>query len=508
MGSYTLLSRVLGFVRDLVVARLFGADAGTDAFFVALKIPNFMRRLFAEGAFSAVCVPILQEYREKRGHTELKDLIDHIVGTLGGYVLIITLLGVLAAPAIVLIFAPGFAAQPDHHALAAEMLRLTLPYLFFIVLTALAGGILNTYERFGVSAFTPVLLNVCIIACALFLAPALERPIMALAWGTFLGGFAQLVFQVPPLVHLGLLPRPRYNCRHPGVGRIVKLMGPGLLGVSVIQISLLLDTLLASFLVTGSISWLYYSDRLVEFPLGILGAALGTVVMPRLSRQHVEQSPESFTHTLDWALRWVLLLGLPAAVGLVALAGPIMATLFYSGEFAAGDVDMASRSLMAYALGLMAFMAIKVLVVGYLARLDAAAPVRIAIVALTVNLVLNLVLMVPFGHAGLALATSIAAFVNAALLLRGLLRDHVYRPPDGWRLLMLRGIGSSLLLGGILWGGTGEIGTWLGQSTGERSLRLAGWIVLGAFAYGVSFAALGGRPRHFYGRAPGPRDGI
>jgi putative peptidoglycan lipid II flippase len=496
VGGNAFLSRVLGFVRDLVLARVFGADAGTDAFFVAFKVPNFARRLFAEGAFAAAFVPVFFEYKANRGQAELRRLLDEVTGTLGALLAAVTILGVLAAPLLILVFAPGFGAQPGQQALAAEMLRLTLPYLLFISLTALAGGVLNAHGRFGVPAFTPVLLNVSIIACALHLAPALERPVFGLAWGVLIGGILQLAFQLPPLARLGLIPRPRFNLRGAGVTRIVRRLGPGLFGVSVTQVNLLLDTLFASFLAAGSISWLYYSDRLMEFPLGILAVALGTVILPRLSREHARRSPASFSDTLDWALRWTLLLGAPAAVGLTVLAGPILATLFYSAEFAAGDVRMASLSLMAYAVGLAAFMAIKVLVPGYYARNAQRAPVRFALVALAVNLALNLVLMGPLGHAGLALATSVAAFVNAALLLRGLLRAGVLRPPRGWPLLLLRGLGASLAMAVLLWFGTGEVSQWLALQPAQRVLRLGGWIVAGALVYALTLLALGIRPRH------------
>jgi putative peptidoglycan lipid II flippase len=497
VGGNTFLSRILGFVRDLVIARLFGADAGTDAFFVAFKVPNAMRRLFAEGAFSAALVPVLSEYRLRRSPADLKRLLDGLAGTFGAVLAVVTLLGILAAPLLVLAFAPGFAALPDQQTLAAGMLRLTLPYLLFISLTALAGGILNAFGRFGVPAFTPVLLNVCIIACALYLAPGMDRPVMALAWGVLIGGVAQLAFQIPFLARLGLVPRPQFRFGDKGVGRVVRHMGPALLGISVTQLNLLLDTLLASFLVAGSISWLYYSDRLMEFPLGILGAALGTVILPKLSGKHLASSATSFSHTLDWALRWVLLLGTPAALGLLALAGPIVATLFYSEAFGGRDVRMASLSLMAYALGLMAFMAIKVLTPGYYARQHLRAPVRFALVALLVNLALNLILMGPLGHAGLALATSVAAFVNAALLLRGLLRDRVYRPGAGWGVLMARGFGASLIMLAFLWWGAGEVESWMALDGLDRVLRLAAWIGAALAVYGFSLLLFGLRPRHF-----------
>ncbi|NBC48942.1 MAG: murein biosynthesis integral membrane protein MurJ [Gammaproteobacteria bacterium] len=496
VGSNTLLSRILGFVRDLLVARLFGADAGTDAFFVAFKIPNFMRRLFAEGAFSMAFVPVLNEYKEQRGFGALKTFIDDVAGTLGAVLLVITALGVLGAPVLVLIFAPGFAADPTKQLLTADMLRLTFPYLLFISLTAFAGGILNTYERFGVPAFTPVLLNLSLIGCALWLAPQMETPIVALAWGVFIAGIAQLLFQIPFLHRLRLLPRPRLKPRDPGVRRIVRLMVPALFGVSVTQINLLIDTLLASFLETGSISWLYYSDRLMEFPLGILGVALGTVILPKLSRQHAAASPAAFSKTLDWALRWVLLLGLPAAVGLFTLAGPMIATLFYSGAFTGYDVLMAERSLMAYALGLLAFLGIKVLAPGFYSRQDMQTPVNIAVVAMMINFSLNILLMEPLGHAGLALATVIAAAANAALLLRGLSAQGVYRPLPGWWRLLLKGLIASLLMGALLWFASGPTAAWTDWTVIERIVRLAGLIAIGALCYALAALLLGIRPRH------------
>ncbi len=500
VGSNTLLSRVMGFVRDLVVARVFGADAGTDAFFVAFKIPNFMRRLFAEGAFSMAFVPVLNEYKTKHSFPELKNFVDDVSGTLGAVLLFVTILGVLGAPVLILIFAPGFVGETDKQQMATEMLRLTFPYLMFISLTAFAGGILNTYDRFGVPAFTPVLLNVSLIACALMLAPEMEQPVYALAWGVLFAGIAQLVFQVPFLSQIGLLPRPRVKFKDKGVKRIIKLMVPALFGVSVTQIGLLLNTLLASFLVTGSITWLYYGDRLMEFPLGILGVALGTVILPKLSRKHAEQSSEEFSRTLDWALRWVLLLGMPSAVGLLVLAGPMMATLFYSGEFTGEDVAMATRALMAYALGLTAFMGIKVLAPGFYARQDMKTPVKIAVVAMAANVGFSLILMFPLGHTGLALATTISAGVNAGLLLRGLLREDIYRPATGWTALMARSFGACLVMGLLLWWGCGETVQWLEMRTWDRVLRLLGWILAGGAAYALALLTFGIRPRHFLAR--------
>lgn len=502
VGGYTFLSRLLGFVRDLVIARLFGADAATDAFFVAFRVPNLMRRLFAEGAFSMAFVPLLNEYRERHGAADLKGYIDATAGALGAVLLLVTLLGILAAPLLVLVFAPGFAAEPGQQALTTTLLRLTFPYVLFISLTAFAGAILNTYERFGVPAFTPVLLNLSLIGCALWLAPLLDEPILALAFGVLIAGLAQLAFQVPFLRHLKLLPRPRLDLANPGVRRTVRLMGPGLFGAAVGQINLLLNTILASFLAGGSISWLYYSDRLMEFPMGLLGVALGTVILPQLARRHATEDPGDFSATLDWGLRWVLLLGVPAALALMVLAGPIIATLFYTGEpaggtgFGARDAQMTAAALLAYAPGLVGFIGIKVLAPGYYARLEMRAPVRIAVIALGLNLGTGLLLMWPLGHAGLAAATSVAGLANAALLLRGLKRSGVYRPGPGWPGLLARGLAANLLMAVVLYLGTGPLDAWLALETGARARDLGLWIVLGGALYAAALLAGGIRARH------------
>lgn len=497
VGSNTLLSRILGFVRDLVVAHTFGANAGTDAFFVAFKIPNFLRRLFAEGAFAVAFVPVLTEYKERRSFAELKLFVDHVAGTLGAVLLAVTLAGVLGAPVLAMLFAPGFIGSEGKLDLAVEMLRLTFPYLLFISLTAFAGGILNAHGRFGVPAFTPVLLNVSLISCALWLAPLMDRPITALAWGVLLAGILQLLFQFPFLRQIKLLPRFVLAPRDEGVRRIGRLMLPALFGVSVTQLNLLLDTLIASFLVSGSISWLYYSDRLMEFPLGILGVGLATVILPNLSKKHATESPQGFSHVIDWALRWGLLLGLPSAVGLFVLAGPMIATLFQSDVFDAADVAMSRQSLMAYAVGLLSFILIKVLAPGYYSRQDTRTPVRIAVIAMFANMVMNIILVFPLAHAGLALATSLSATLNAFLLFRGLRKAGVYRPEAGWPLLILRGVSASAVMGGVLFWGVGDLASWLGMATGDKVWRLLIWVLAGAGSYFSALALLGIGPRHF-----------
>ena len=483
VSSMTLLSRILGFIRDMVVARIFGAGLGTDAFFVAFKIPNFMRRLFAEGAFSQSFVPVLSEYKTQCEHDEVKRLADDVAGTFGAILLLITIIGVLAAPVLIAIFAPGFLDEPGKYDLATEMLRFTFPYIFFISLTAFAGGILNTYGRFGVPAFTPVLLNLVLISCALWLAPKMDEPIMALAWGVFFAGLAQLLFQFPFLAKLKLLPRPRFNRHNEGVQKIKKLMIPAIFGSSVAQINLLLDTLIASFLVTGSVTWLYFSDRLVEFPLGVFGIALATVILPNLSQQHAASSTQAFSRTLDWALRWVLIVGTPAMVGLFLLAGPMLATLFQYGAFSQHDVEMATRSLMAYSIGLMGFILVKVLAPGFYARQDTKTPVKIGIIAMVSNMVMNVILVFPLAHAGLALATSLSAFLNAFLLFRILRREGVYTPEAGWTKLMLQVLLANLSMAALLWWGASDLQTWFAWTGWQRAMQLLLWITAAAALY-------------------------
>ena len=505
VGASTMISRAFGFVRDVVIAQAFGASAGADAFFVAFRIPNFLRRLFAEGAFAQAFVPVLSEYRAKRQFDDVRDLAAHVSGALIGVLTVVTVVGVVAAPVLIAVFAPGFVADPAKYALAVEMVRLTFPYVFFISLVAFAGGILNTWGRFAVPAITPVLLNACLIGAALWLAPVLDIPVVALAWGVLAAGIVQLAFQFPFLAALGMLVRPRLRRAHDGVGQVIALIIPALFGVSVSQINLLVDTMIASFLVTGSVSWLYFSDRMVEFPLGVFGIALATVILPHLSRQHAAASPESFSDTLDWALRLVVLIATPAAVGLGVLATPILATLFQYGQFSAHDVDMAARSLLAFALGLIAFVAVKVLATGYFSRQDTRTPVRVGVVAMLSNIVLNLALVVPLAHAGLALATTLSAFLNAGLLLRGLVRRGVGRLRPGWGGFIARVVIGNLVLGAVLWVVRGEIAAWGEVDAAARALRLGAMVVAGMAVYVVVMLGMGIRPRDF--EAPAARGG-
>lgn len=501
VGVTTLLSRITGLWRDMVYSQSFGAGSVMDAFLVAYKIPNFLRRLFAEGAFSQSFVPVISEYKVRRTQDEVRELVGGVSGTLGAVLFVVTLIGVIAAPVIIFLFAPGFRAEAGKYELAVEMFRFTFPYLFFISLTALFSGVLNSYGRFAIPAFTQVIMNVVMIVFASLIAPHTERPGLTLAMGVFVAGLLQLLFQLPAVAKLGLLSMPRWRPALEGVRRIGKLMVPGIIGSSAAQVSLLLDTLIASFLITGSIAWLYYADRLMEFPLGVFSIALATVILPRLSAQHAEQSMERFTATLDWSLRLVLLIVTPAAVALFVIAGPLTATIFGYGEFGARDIQMATYALMAYSWGLLGFSLVKVLAPGYFARQDTKTPVKVGLIALGVNMGINVAVVLPAHLAGfpvphvlLATSTCISAAVNTFLLWRGLRRDGVYRPGAGWwRLLTQIGV-ASVAMGALLWWLKGDLAGWIAAGALERAGRLTLCIVAGATAYFLVLFLAGVRP--------------
>lgn len=482
----------------MVIAQVFGASVSTDAFLVAFKIPNFMRRLFAEGAFSQAFIPILSEYKTRRDISTVKQLVDRVAGTLGSILSLITLLGILGAPLLVVIFAPGFIQHPDKYNLTLEMLQVTFPYLLFITLTALAGAVLNTYGRFAVPALTPVVLNLVLIGATIWLAPHFKQPIMALAWGVLLAGIIQLVLQVPFLYRLHLLPKPQLNWHDEGVKRILHLMIPALFGVSVSQINLLVDTLMASFLVTGSVSWLYYSDRVMEFPVGVFGLALSTVTLPNLSKSVARHDMQSYNRTLDWALRWVFLIATPAMIGLITLAQPILMTLFYRGAFGENDVIMTTWSLIGYAVGLVGFVLVKVLASGFYSRQDTRTPVKIAVIAMVTNISLNLIFIWHLQHAGLALATSLAALLNAGLLYHGLRQQDVFQPLAGWKPFLLRVSLASIGMAIFLWWSSGTLAIWLEWRTLTRAWHLFSLISSGMLIYLVSLWLTGFRLQHIH----------
>jgi putative peptidoglycan lipid II flippase len=491
----TMISRVFGFLRDMVTAHLFGAGAAFDAFSVAFRIPNFMRRLFAEGSFSQAFVPVLSEYQKQKSHEEVKHFVSAMAGTLGFVLLGVTIVGVVCAPLIVRLFAPGFETTGPRFDLAVTMLRITFPYLMLISLTAFSGAILNTYSRFWVAAFTPVFLNICMIGAAIWLAPHMATPIIGLAWGVFIAGVVQMVFQWPFLKRMRLMPRPRIDFKDEGVKRVLKLMVPALFGVSVSQINLMLDSIFASFLIVGSVSWLYFSDRLMEFPLGVFGVAISTVILPHLSRHHASQSMEDYSLTLDWALRCVLLLGLPAAVVLAVISGPLLSTLFQYGKFSGHDVLMARQSLSMFAIGIAPFMLIKVLAAGFYAKQDTRTPVRIGVVAMVSNMVFNVILIWPFKHAGIALATSLASLVNMGFLYYFLRKNEYYTPRDGWKYFAFRLLAANSVLFAWLWFGSGDINDWIMQKAAWRGMHLLFLVVSSMVVYIAGLWLAGVRPR-------------
>lgn len=492
----TMLSRVVGFARDLIIAQLFGAQAGIDAFFVAFKIPNFMRRLFAEGAFSQAFVPVLSEYQKTRSENALKAFIAHITGNLFFVLLVLTFVSVLLSPIIIMIFAPGFDHDGERYMLASYMLKITFPYLLLISMTALSGAVLNTFGRFGVPSFTPVLLNIAMIISALYLSPYFNPPVITLAWGVFLGGMIQLLFQVPFLIKANLFTWPAMDWHDSGVKRVLILMVPALFGVSVAQVNLLLDTVFASFLRVGSVSWLYYSDRLTFFPLGVFGVAIATVILPHLSRKHATHSKESYSLSLDWGIRLVLLIALPSTIALMLFAKPLLTVLLGYGKFSAFDVQMTQKSLMTFSLGLTAFMLIKVLGSAFYATQNIKTPVKVGAIAMLVNTFFCLVLIKPLAHAGLALASSLAGWMNALTLLALLIKRAIYRPAPKWfryglQLLFANGfLAISLLL-------LREAHDWEALSVLPRIVYLTLDVLLSIFIYFACLYLLGIRLKQF-----------
>jgi putative peptidoglycan lipid II flippase len=410
-------------------------------------------------------------------------------------------LGVIGAPLIVLISAPGFAATPDKFDTTVALTRIVFPYIVFISLVSLAGGILNTWSRFQVPAFTPVLLNVAMILAAAVAAPWFDPPVLALGWGAFLGGILQLSIQIPALLKIGMLPGWDWAPKDEGVRRILKLMGPAALGVSVAQISLIINTIFASFLDTGSVSWLYYADRLMEFPTGMLGVALGTILLPSLAKHHADNDPGEYSKLLDWGLRMTLLLAAPAAVALGILAVPLIATLFYHGEFSGHDVEMTRQALVAYSIGLLGLILVKVLAPGFYARQNIRTPVKIALFTLLATQAMNLAFIWHLKHAGLALAIGLGACLNAGILYYHLRKHGIFQPQPGWRLFLGK-LGLALaVMAAALWFGMREEARWLQYGTGERIAHLAALVIGGAGSYFLALGLLGFRPSQFRRRS-------
>jgi putative peptidoglycan lipid II flippase len=498
VSGMTLASRITGFVRDTLIAIHFGAGASADAFFVAFRIPNLLRRLFAEGAFSQAFVPVLGEWRSRQGDDATRVLAARVQGMLLVSLLVITVIGVIAAPLLVWLIGSGFARDAGKFDLTVLLLRICFPYILFISLVSFAAGVLNTYGRFKAAAFAPVLLNLSFIAFILLAADRFERPIVALAVAVFFGGLAQLVFLLVALSRIGMLVMPRWDPKDEGVIRILRLMGPAILGVSVAQISMIINTNIASHLGDGAVSWIYYADRLLEFPSALLGVALGTVLLPALVRRHATADRDGYSRLLDWGLRVTLLLALPAALALAMISVPIISTLFWHGDaFTRHDVMMTRSALIAYSVGLAGLILVKVLAPGFYAKQNIRTPVKVAIATLVVTQLLNLAFVPVLSHAGLALAISVGACFNAGWLWVLMLRSGAYRPEPGWGAFLFKLAVALYLMGGAIWYAMGRESSWFELPAGARAAKLAMVIVLGATAYFAALGLMGFRPRHF-----------
>ncbi|MEN9775977.1 MAG: integral rane protein MviN [Pseudomonadota bacterium] len=507
VSGLTLMSRITGLVREMITAALFGASAMTDAFFVAFRLPNLLRRLFAEGAFSQAFIPMLARHRplgdgEAASQVNARRFIDAVASALFWSLALITALGVLSAPVLVWLMASGLADTPDALSAAVVMTRLMFPYILLISLAALAAGILNTWQRFAIPAFTPVLLNLSMIGAASLLSPHVDPPVLALAAGVMVGGMAQLGLQAWALYRLGLLPRialnPFRSFAHPDARQVLARMAPAVLAVSVAQISLMINTHIASRLAPGSVSWINYGDRLMEFPTALLGVALGTVLLPSLARAGERGDHAGYSELLDWGLRLTVALALPAMVGLALMAEPLTALLYHYGRFEAHDVTMTARAVQAYALGLLGLIAIKVLAPGFYARHDVRTPVRIALLVLVATQLMNIAFVPWLDHAGLALSISVAAWINAGLLMRGLLKNGAWRPSNGWAAWGGKVLSASLAMAGLLAALAPRI-DWLtlADSPLSRAGLALGLVAAAAAVYFGSLGLMGVRPRDF-----------
>lgn len=488
VSGMTMLSRVTGLLRELLIARAFGTSAYTDAFFVAFRIPNLLRRLFAEGAFSQAFVPILAEYKNQKGDAATKDLADHVATVLIWALVLTCLLGIAGAPVIVYFIATGLKSDPAAFATSTMMTRIMFPYIAFMAFVALAGGILNTWRQFRIPAFTPVLLNIAFIAASLFVSPYMEQPVYALALAVVIGGILQVAIQIPALHRIGMLPRIGFNLKaalaDAGVRRVLKQMVPAILAVSVAQISVIINTNIASRLENGSVSWLSYADRLMEFPTALLGVALGTVLLPSLSKAHADGNHTEYASLLDWGLRLTFLLALPSAVGLLTLSEPLTTTLFHYGKFDSQAVAMTGRALIAYGVGLIGLIVVKILAPGFYAKQDIRTPVKIGIGVLIATQLMNLLFVPWIAHAGLALSVGVGACLNGAFLYWGLRRKGIYTALPGWGLFLVKLTGALFLLAGIaLW--TASHFNWIAMQ--ERPFQRIGALSLVMIACGVTY---------------------
>ena len=491
----TFISRISGLIRDVAFANYLGSGAAADAFFVAFRIPNLFRRVFGEGAFSLAFVPVFSEYHHSRSEKETRDFVNRMLAQLSIAVLIVCIIGMLFSDALVSLIAPGFKDEPAKFRMAADALQVTFPYLFFISLVAMAAGIFNTYDRFAIPAVTPVLLNICLITAAVVFVPGNDNPTLVLAIAVCISGLLQFLLQIPFLQKQAVLPVPSFkrakDKQTDGVRKVFKLMLPVIYGSSVAQVNSIINTVLASFLVTGSVSWLYYSDRLMEFPLALFVLAISTVILPNLSKQHTQGDSVEFSRTLDWGLRVVLLIVVPSVIGMFVLSGQLMVTLFQYNEFTAHDALMSAKSLRAYSFGLIGLALVKVLAPGFYAKQDTKTPVKVGVITMLANVILALILVGPYKHVGLATAFSLSACLNAVLLLWLLLRSGLYKPQVGWFVYILRLLVSSILMGVIVYYISGDFQASLESALFQRISNLAIWIVIGMTSFVILSYAMG-----------------
>jgi putative peptidoglycan lipid II flippase len=497
VSGMTLVSRIIGFMRDMIMARYFGAGFASDAFLVAFKLPNLLRRIFAEGAFSQAFVPVLAEYKNQRTHAETRVFVASVAGLLSLVLVVFTLIGVIFAGTVIVITAPGFTTDPEKFQLTVTLLRITFPYILFISLASLISGVLNTWGKFSIPAFTPTILNLTWLGFALLLRHFFHTPIVAIAWAVFAGGVLQLAFQLPFLRKIDMLVLPRLDLGNSAVWKVVRLMGPSIFAMSIAQISLVINTIFASFLPSGSVSWMYYADRLMEFPTGVLGVALGTILLPSLSRHASNKNTLEFSKTMDWGVRLCLLMALPATVGLALTAKELTMTLFMHGKFGLFDVVMTERALIAYAIGLMGLILVKVFGPGFYANQDIKTPVKIAIFVLISTQLMNLAFIGPLKHAGLALSIGLGACLNASTLCYILIKRGIYVPQSGWRVFLSKLIVAVVIMAVCLILSVHYLPL---NFSGETYLRVLSLVVLLAIAvisYFISLFGMGFRVHHF-----------
>ncbi|MDC3386243.1 murein biosynthesis integral membrane protein MurJ [Gammaproteobacteria bacterium] len=470
VSSFTMISRIFGYIRDAAIFIFISNSSGAlDAFFVAFRIPNFFRRIFGEGALSTAYVPVLSDYKNNAKGNDAKEFINSSITYLCLILLIISIVGVAITPILIYLIAPGFVyAESGQYELSYSLLRITFPFMFFICLTAVLSSILNCYEKFSMPAFTPVIVNITLILSILFFSDNFDEPVYALAWGLIFGGFIQVVFLLYPLIKMGLFPKISFNKKHPGIKKIKELMLPMILGSSVTQINLIFDTIIASFLITGSIGWLYMSDRFIELPLALFGISIATVLLPKLSEYYNKSDCRSYNATFNWGLKIGIIISLPTSIGLILLAEPILITLLQYREFSVHDVNMTAIGMIAFAIGLPGMIGAKILITNFYSRKNTKYPVRAAVIAVICNFLLNIIFVIYLiksefdgAHAGLALATSISAYINFFLLFKTALKTKIIEIDLSIKKIFIKSMIASIIMATFILYFDLNLNTWI-----------------------------------------------